>query len=164
MKKVIYQRKAIPNLPGYEIDSLGAVWSKKSGSLKRLKPYKSDGYAKIDCFINGKRIKRFVHQLVLETFVGERPAGLQVCHNNGNRTDNKLGNLRWDTAKNNVADALQHGTHQGFSFKLNEKQVRVIKWCLRYGMSSAAIARYFPVTRQNINAIAWGKSWQKTVI
>lgn len=43
-----------------------------------------------------------VHRLVLETFVGKCPPGMQGDHINRNRTDNRLENLRWVTpAENN---------------------------------------------------------------
>lgn len=54
---------------------------------------------------------RLVHQLVLEAFVGPRPEGMEGCHNNGDCTDNRLENLRWDTSSNNKLDMLIHGTH-----------------------------------------------------
>jgi hypothetical protein len=42
--------------------------------------------------------------------VGPRPDGMQVCHNNGLRTDNRLSNLRYDTASGNMRDRILHGT------------------------------------------------------
>lgn len=51
-----------------------------------------------------------VHVLVLEAFVGQRPAGMVCCHNNGNHTDNRLENLRWDTPSANEYDKQRHGT------------------------------------------------------
>lgn len=45
-----------------------------------------------------------IHKLVLEAFVGERPSGMQACHGNGDKTDNRLVNLRWDTVKANHRD------------------------------------------------------------
>lgn len=51
-----------------------------------------------------------VHRLVMLTFVGPRPDGLHICHNNGVPDDNRLSNLRYDTASSNVRDAVQHGT------------------------------------------------------
>jgi hypothetical protein len=47
-------------------------------------------------------------------FVGPAPEGMEGCHYNGDPTDNRLENLRWDTRKANVADAIRHGT---FSFR-----------------------------------------------
>lgn len=48
--------------------------------------------------------------LVLEAFVGPRPPGLDGCHNDGNKLNNSLSNLRWATRKDNMADARTHGT------------------------------------------------------
>lgn len=52
-----------------------------------------------------------VHTLVLLAFVGPRPEGMEGCHNNGDPSDNRLTNLRWDTHRGNEADKLRHGTH-----------------------------------------------------
>lgn len=52
-----------------------------------------------------------VHRLVLEAFVGPCPEGMEACHNDGNPANNRLENLRWDTRRNNILDAIRHGTH-----------------------------------------------------
>jgi hypothetical protein len=49
-----------------------------------------------------------IHVLVLTTFVGPRPDGHEGCHNNGEPSDNRLVNLRWDTPCANQADKLVH--------------------------------------------------------
>lgn len=51
-----------------------------------------------------------VHSLVAETFIGPRPDGLQVCHNDGDKNNNTPSNLRYDTASANVRDCVRHGT------------------------------------------------------
>lgn len=43
-------------------------------------------------------------------FVGMPPEGMEVCHTNGDQTDNRLENLRYGTRANNMADAIDHGT------------------------------------------------------
>ena len=35
---------------------------------------------------------------------------MQCCHNDGNKHNNKLSNLRWDTATANQLDKNKHGT------------------------------------------------------
>lgn len=61
--------------------------------------------------LDGKPVLRRVHRLVLEAFVGPCPPGMEGCHNNGDPTDNRLANLRWDTRRSNVLDSVRHGTH-----------------------------------------------------
>lgn len=68
------------------------------------------GYPIITVRGNGRKSTRTVHQLVLIAFVGPKPEGMECCHNDGNRTNNRLSNLRWDTKKSNALDAVRHGT------------------------------------------------------
>jgi hypothetical protein len=70
-----------------------------------------NGYPRVNLYESGKPRTRQVHQLVMETFVGPRPDGLEVCHGNGNPADNRLENLRYDTRSANARDRLAHGTH-----------------------------------------------------
>jgi hypothetical protein len=50
-----------------------------------------------------------VHELVLSTFAGLRPAKHECCHINGIPTDNRLENLRWGTRSDNIRDSVRHG-------------------------------------------------------
>lgn len=52
-----------------------------------------------------------VHRLVIETFAGPCPDGMECCHDNGDCTDNRLVNLRWDTHSANIHDKVRHGNH-----------------------------------------------------
>jgi hypothetical protein len=89
----------------YRKDGVTTKWPGKTVSLAKC----PDGYPRSRI---GKQLK-FVHTLVLETFVGEKPFNnYQCCHNNGVRDDNRVENLRWDSPKNNVQDRLKHGTYQ----------------------------------------------------
>lgn len=54
----------------------------------------------------GKRIT--VHRLVALAFLGEQP-GLEVCHNNDDRDNNSVSNLRWDTHSQNHLDIARNG-------------------------------------------------------
>lgn len=63
-------------------------------------------YLQLDKHKERKRI----HRLVIETFEGPIPEGMHVCHNDGNPANNKLSNLRVDTASGNAYDKNIHGT------------------------------------------------------
>lgn len=77
------------------------------------------GYRYVHLRRDAQGCKRFVHALVLEAFVGPRPApGMHGCHNDGNPLNNHVANLRWDTPKGNVADKRIHGTNH----ELNKSQ------------------------------------------
>lgn len=61
--------------------------------------------------VGGKTLKLSVHRVVLETFVGACPEGMEACHNNGVANDNRIENLRWDTHHNNNQDRKKHGRY-----------------------------------------------------
>ena len=69
------------------------------------------GHVSVTLISDGRKFTKLVHTLVLEAFVGARPRGMEACHNNGDPGDNTLGNLRWDTHKENVRDTIRHGSH-----------------------------------------------------
>lgn len=52
-----------------------------------------------------------VHTLVAEAFIGPRPPGYWVCHNDGDRYNNVPTNLRYDTPRSNALDTVIHGNH-----------------------------------------------------
>ena len=115
--------KAIPGWEGlYEASTHGRVRSldrkimrsngrplTRRGQIIAGAPHKSTGYIYLVLHAGQKKKTAKVHRLVLETFVGACPAGMEACHNNGNPADNRLENLRWDTRQNNALDRVKHG-------------------------------------------------------
>lgn len=74
---------------------------------------------------------KYVHRLVAEAFIGPAPEGFICCHNNGDKNDNRVENLRWDTPSGNMADMIAHGTRKlgeaKKSAKLTDDIVREIR-------------------------------------
>lgn len=69
-----------------------------------------DGYHFVRLVIGGKRKKWLVHSLMAEMFLEKKPGpGFQVRHLNGDKTDNRVENLAWGTAKDNANDRDLHG-------------------------------------------------------
>lgn len=69
------------------------------------------GYLKVSLYDSSGKFKQFlVHRLILLVFAGPCPDGMQACHKDGNRINNSISNLRWDTVEANHADKIIHGT------------------------------------------------------
>lgn len=75
----------------------------------RQQSLNSNGYCQVNLSLDGRRHIARVHVLVLEAFTGPRPDGMEGCHGNGERTDNRLVNLRWDTRESNFLDRARAG-------------------------------------------------------
>jgi hypothetical protein len=80
-------------------------------SARILKQAQDRGYMLVALCRDGHQKTKRVHHAVLETFVGPRPDGMEGCHNDGDASNNRLVNLRWDTSSANTFDAIRHGTH-----------------------------------------------------
>lgn len=110
----------------------------------------------------GRCIPVFVHRLVLAAFRGE--SDLQCRHLNGKKSDNRLENLAYGTAKENADDMLQHGTrlfgerHQ--NSKLTVKQVLEVKRLLKQRVSQYAISKMMSVSWGTVHKIKLNETWR----
>jgi hypothetical protein len=90
------------------VKSLNRVIKNKNGSLRSLEermlnPLKdTDGYLMVGLFQYGNQKRCKIHRLVAETFLENPNNKPQVNHINEIKSDNKLSNLEWVTAKENV--------------------------------------------------------------
>lgn len=77
-----------------------------------LRPRKAkSGHLCVALYANGIRCDFLVHHLVLEVFIGPRPAGKEGCHWDDDPSNNQPGNLRWDTRAANAVDCVRNGGH-----------------------------------------------------
>lgn len=152
-------RKEVDGFPRYRISKAGVCESFYHGKWSPLKPYKtgSTDHLTVKLYRDGKWANRRVHRLVLEAFVGPCPEGMQGCHNDGNPENNALENLRWDTIRGNMLDAVNHGTNA--LTKLAPGQVDQIRVRCLAGEAYEEVARAFGVSPANVTAIMLGKSW-----
>lgn len=171
--------KAIKDFPGYFIDKEGNVYStiQRHNQPKPKKPrliasWKSTGYLAVQLAKNKKGYKRLVHRLLLETFVSECPLKMECMHLNGDRTDNRLENLRWGTRQENQLDRRNHGTDNGGErhplSKLTKKQVLEIKklgkkYKFRKGEAGGnykEIAKKYNISPGTVGSIVRGITWK----
>lgn len=105
-----------------------------------------------------------VHQLVAAAFLGPPPTGHEVCHGNGDPTDNRLANLRYGTRKENHADRILHGTNLAGqanpASKLTEVEVLGIRSRAASGETCASIARSLGVTGACIQQVVTRTTWR----
>jgi hypothetical protein len=133
-----------------------------SDEWHRLKPtVGSHGYFQVNLVGLGSRT---VHSLILETFVGPCPDGMEACHWDGNRLNNQLDNLRWDYPKNNAADRVKHGTlaigSRNGSARLVESNIATIGRLRSEGWTYEAIGDLFDVGGKAIRSAHLGETWR----
>lgn len=121
---------------------------------KELAQYEDEfGYKKVTLRAQTKDCRAHVHVLVAGAFLGERPAKLQVCHGNGDKRDNRLENLRYDTCTSNHEDALRHGTRplgeRAPAARLSNAVVEQIK-AAKGSMTLAEAAEKFGASKNHI--------------
>lgn len=69
------------------------------------------GYKTFLLTVGRRQRNTLAHHLVLEAFGFPRPDGYQVRHLDGDRTNNRISNLRWGTSSENNYDRVRHGVH-----------------------------------------------------
>jgi len=165
--------RQIPNFPNYFITKEGKVWSSpKSTSNKKgkfLTSWLEGGgkYPTVSLCKDGKLYKKFIHHLVLETFIGPRPNGMECRHLDGNPSNNKLENLCWGTHRENMKDRIKHKTQVDNSgekhgmAKLKESDVRMIIYMYRTGeFTQQEIAEIYNVDPRSVSSIVNKRTWK----
>lgn len=149
----------------YEVSDLGRVRSvagQYAGRILRPGPHRG-GYGLLHLYLGRDRRVATVHAVVAAAFIGPRPPGMCVCHNDGDPKNNRVSNLRYDTPRANNGDKRRHGTHvcgeKSPVAKITAEQVLEIR-ALRGRVKQADIAARFGVTFSNVSAIQLGKSWR----
>ena len=161
--------KEIKWFPGYQIDEKGNIYSMiqranqpKPTVPRLLNVYDSAGYKAIRLVKNGKPHKRFIHRLLLETFVGAPKQGQHCRHLNGDKKDNRLKNLVWGTRSENMMDRVRHGTdNRGEKHGMNKyskAQVLAIrKMCQT--MQRKDVANQLGIPTSAVISICNGRGW-----
>lgn len=170
--------KPIPNYPRYFADELGQIYSVNhcsrygysNGKMKKLRhKILKDGRHMVILHVQKKLVYRYVHQLVLEVFVGPRPKGMLACHGHNGVGDNSVSNLYWGTeAQNNLDDKIRDGSiywgERHSCSKLNELQVRTIRRCYQLGKDCGITHSYlgsvFGVRQDAITRIINRQRWK----
>lgn len=169
----------INHCKNYLIDEQGRIYSKRRKYTRQRKdrtivqsvggmiltPSKHKyGYDMYNLTLDCKRKTFYRHELVAETFLGQRPEGHHICHCDGDASNNLYTNLRYDTPKGNAADRHTHGTDaKGVNnpvSKYTEDVIANIKYLLFVeNMSQKYVSEYFNVPYSTIGSIKQKHRW-----
>lgn len=95
-------------LNDYLVSNYGRVYSFKTNKL--LTPTERNGYLSVTLRYNGGQYPKRINRLVMMTFSPNPDANLlQVNYINGDKLDNRISNLEWCTAKQNIIHAIETG-------------------------------------------------------
>ena len=104
------QWRVIEGYENYMVSNMGEVWSINTETM--LRPGNNGtGYLFVHLFSNEGKQRFYVHQLVVQAFIGEIAEGLQVNHINHDRTDNRLSNLEIVSRSRNNYDRVSSGRY-----------------------------------------------------
>lgn len=162
----------IPDWP-YEASDTGCIRRTKApvfaGGVtsvgRKLKPVRlKNGYDQVTLtrgFGSSNRRSFRVHRLVAMAFLGNPRGEKIVCHRNGVRHDNRVGNLYWGSHADNTMDALRHGTmvtgEDSPHAVLTGAAVHHIR---RKSMTQAGYARLYGVSKTTVRYVQQGKTWR----
>ena len=96
--------REVPGRPGYMVSNEGRaakLLTLSSGTSGYVQYATPDGA--------GGRHREYLHSWVMLAFVGPRPEGMYVLHNDDVKTNNRVENLRYGTPSENVADMFRNG-------------------------------------------------------
>lgn len=164
------QWKKLPDWP-YEVSSKGRVRRCEPGAgtyegrIRQPTPARK-GYQKIELSRDGEQKHFLVHHLVLRLFDRSRKPGEQTNHLNGDKTDNRIENLEWVTASENV----RHGHRTGlYDFrgenhprsKLTGNEVVEIRERHRdEDITRRELADDYGISKKHVTALATGRVWK----
>ena len=120
----------------YIISSKGILYhiDNKTGSINFIRPYlEKDGHIRVTLTIEGKRIHKYLHQLVAEAFVPNPYNKSEVHHIDGDEFNNEDYNLTWVTRQEHaeLTKALNQyignrGSTNGLSVKYTDVQIEEV--------------------------------------
>lgn len=154
---------------GYEVSNLGRVrslrtWTADGPYILRATPSSTTGYPVVGLSRPGQKLKMIaVHTLVLEAFVGPRPAGMEARHGVGGRADASLTNLCWGTKRANEHDKQRdHTTNRGEqcgNAKLTWELVCKLRERLDAGEPLGPMSEETGVCKSTLSKIRYRKRW-----
>lgn len=149
--------KPIVGYDGYVIGRDGSVFSNDGYRWRQLKYFFRDsGYPMVGLYDkNRKQHDCFIHRLLGVAFIPNPENKPFVLHNNDDKMDWRLENLKWGDSSNNRQDAIKNNRLPKTMFRIPEftkQEVRRIK-TLYPEISQIQLSKMFGVDQKSIKTI-----------
>jgi predicted XRE-type DNA-binding protein len=144
----------------YQVSNLGRVKSLRKNLIMKLCSA-NHGYLNVGLNKNLKK-SFYIHRLVAQAFIPNPENKPQVNHKDGNRLNNKVENLEWNTNYENMRHGYDTGLidnkkeNNGRS-KLKEKDVIFIR---KSKLSQKELSEKFKISKCQINKIINNLFWK----
>lgn len=168
--------KKIPNYSLYEASSLGRLktFNWKNKGVERIMKPALDGSGYLRTMLkndNGKFDTVKVHRIICQTFLENPENKPQVNHKNCIKTDNRVVNLEWCTAKENTIhaykkDRMSQRGECNSNATLTNEQVLEIRANYQYGKKCKSgktkkqIAEEYGTSFSVIKRIVQNRTWK----
>lgn len=159
--------RLIPGTNNYYASKDGRIQSDTGKRLRILSQWEdSRGYMRVKVKFKGKSTSCSVHRLVALTFIPNPKNKPQVNHKNGNKKDNSVSNLEWNSCAENVKHSWETGlstAQKGENHPnstLNEKKVYAIR--IMYSTDKFTInelASLFDTKKSTVHAVLKNRNW-----
>lgn len=119
--------KTIARYPKYEVSTEGRVKNTCTGTVL-VASNDSRGYPSVTIRASDGQHTKNVHRLVAETFLPNPENKRTVNHIDGNKRNNRISNLEWNTVSENVAHAYRTGLkHRPDTCGSPKRRVRIVE-------------------------------------
>lgn len=165
----------IKNYEGlYEISKSGKIrsldrYTHKKGHFRKGKEIKCHYECGYECIMISKDKKKkhnLVHRLMAKTFIPNPENKRTVNHIDGNKLNNNLSNLEWNTHKENIAHSYKMGMSNNRGegngrAKLTEKDVFFMRKSYgKDGITYLSLAKKFNITMAVARFAVKGITWK----
>lgn len=160
------EMEEVAGFPGYFITRDGRMFSEKRGCIKELVQFDTcAGYKKANMYLNGKRKQVETHRLVAIAFIPNTFGAPQVNHIDSVRNNNRVENLEWVTASENMQHMVKSGRAPSFKgsrhgqAKIAEVDVLAIRARYAAGEKGIFLAAEYGLSRGSISHLINKKTW-----
>ena len=165
----------------YQVSNLGRIkslcktverrgYGKLTFPEKILAPHVDKvGYPRMMFYRKGSIVRQSIHRVVAMSFIPNPEGKPQVNHINSIRTDNRVENLEWCTALENMRHCFKNNRHPAIkgenvvTAKLNDESVRYIRMKVNEGVTKTELAEKFKVSRASIRLVVNRINWAHVI-